>query len=145
MRKKMICGVCAIAFLLFLTPMIPAQQYTQVKKTMIKEFQQQLERTFDTMRSMKEDDSQKEGKKQSILVTFNTQKNVLEMKDLDAKPTCFKFVISTLLSLIFALLGTIFGMIFGPLLALIVKVITFPAVLLAKIIVFLLNGNDTTV
>ena len=55
MKKGIICGICAVVLLLFLTPTIPAQQYTLVKDTMEKDFQQQLNRAIAALRIMAED------------------------------------------------------------------------------------------
>ena len=53
-----------------------------------------------------------------------------------------KFILNILnfiLSLLLSLIGTIFGIIFGPLLALFVRILTAPAVLLAKLIALIVN------
>ena len=50
------------------------------------------------------------------------------------------FILSLILSLIGTIIGVIFGKIFGPLLALFVRILTAPAVLLAKLIAFILNS-----
>jgi hypothetical protein len=49
------------------------------------------------------------------------------------------FILSILFSLIGTIIGIIFGKIFGPLLVLILRILTAPAVLLAKVIAFILN------
>jgi len=51
----------------------------------------------------------------------------------------FGFILSLLLSLIGTIIGFIFGKIFGPLLALFVRILTAPAVILAKLIAFIIN------
>ena len=55
------------------------------------------------------------------------------------QPTCIRLILRFIFSLILAIIGTIFGIIFGPILVLIIKIITFPAILLAKIITFIIN------
>jgi len=52
-----------------------------------------------------------------------------------SRPTCIGFI----LGLIFAVIGTIFGIIFGPLLALLILILVSPAIILAKIIVFIVK------
>jgi hypothetical protein len=145
MKKAIICGVCAVAFLLCLTPTIPAQQYRLVKNTIEKDFQQHLDDTIVALRCIDEDKTQIEYQKEILLKSFHEMKQIWELGGLDAVPTCFKFLIKTLLSLIFAFLGTIlgiiFGKIFGPLLVFLVKVITYPARLLAKILEFIFDRN----
>lgn len=49
------------------------------------------------------------------------------------------FIISLLFSIIGTIIGTLFGKILGPLLVLLVRILTAPAVLLAKIIAFIFN------
>ena len=48
-------------------------------------------------------------------------------------------ILGFIIGLLFSIIGTIFGIIFGPLLTLFVRIITAPAVLLAKIISFIVN------
>jgi hypothetical protein len=141
MKKAIICGVCAVTFLLLLTPTIPAQQYRLVKDTIEKEFQQQLDVAIAALGTMAEDTAQIEYQKGIVVESFSEMKQIWELGGLDAVPLCFKFLISTLLSLILAAIGTLFGMLFGPLLAYIVKLITAPVVILAKIIAFLFGSN----
>lgn len=54
-------------------------------------------------------------------------------------PNCILGILGFILSLLLSLIGTIFGIIFGPLLALFVRILTAPAVLLAKLISFIIN------
>ena len=145
MKNKIICGVGAITFLLLLTPTIPAQQYRLVNDTIEKDFQQHLDTAIIALRTIVEDDVQIEYQKGIVMESFNEIKQIWEHEELKAIPTYFKSFINTLLSLILALIGTIigtiFGKLFGPLLVFIVKVTTFPAILLAKILEFLFNGD----
>jgi hypothetical protein len=113
MKKAILIGVCAVTFLLFITPMIPAQQFQQVKEVIEKEFQDQIE------------------------------SNLLNTIGKDVEPAIMKFLFSLIISLIGSLIGTIFGRIFGPVRTLIVKILTFPAVLLAKIIGLIFGSNIT--
>jgi hypothetical protein len=55
------------------------------------------------------------------------------------QPTCIRLLLQFIFSLILAIIGTIFGIVFGPILVLIIKIITFPAILLSKIIIFVIN------
>jgi len=141
MKKGIICGVCAVAFLLFLTPTIPAQQYRLVNDAIEKEFQQHLDQALTALRNMLKEETQLEDQKKIVLESFNEIKQIVDLGCFDALPLGFKFLISTILSLIFALLGTLFGIVFGPILTVLVKVLTFPAVLLAKILAFLFDES----
>lgn len=55
-----------------------------------------------------------------------------------SRPTGIGFI-SLIISLILSIIGTIFGIIFGPLLALVIQILVSPAIILAKIIVFIVN------
>ena len=55
------------------------------------------------------------------------------------KPTCIRLILQFIFSLLLTIIGTIFGILFGPILVLIIKIITFPAILLAKIITFIIK------
>jgi len=143
MKKVIICGVCAVVFLLVITPTIPAQQYTLVKDTIEDEFQRHLTNAITALKSIREDQTQFENQKEIIMKSFNEMKMIIELGELDVIPKCHMFRISTLLSLIFAALGTLFGIVFGPLLTLITKIITAPSIILAEILEFLFGGNNT--
>ena len=145
MKKSIIYGVCAVAFLLLITPTIPAQQYKLMAGIIETDFQQHLEHVIVSLRCIDEDVTQIDYQREIVLKSFHEIKQMQELGCFDALPTCFKFIIRTLLSLIFSIIGTIlgviFGKLFGPLLVFLVKVITFPAKLLAKILEFLFNEN----
>lgn len=142
MKKVIICGVCAVVFLLVMTPTIPAQQYTLVKDTIEEKFQRHLTNAITALKSIREDQTQFEHQKEIIIKSFNEIKMIIESGELDAIPKCHMFLINTLLSLIFAALGTLFGIVFGPVLTLITKIITAPAIILAEILEFLFGGNN---
>lgn len=145
MKKEIICGVCAVAFLLLITPTIPAQQSMMVKNTIEKDFQRHLDGTIYALKNMVEGGVESEYQKVIAIASFNEIKQIWEHGGLDVVPTYFKSIIHTLLSFILAIVGTIlgiiFGKLFGPLLVFIVKVITFPAILLAKILEFFFEEN----
>jgi hypothetical protein len=72
---------------------------------------------------------------------FSNQLSELQISILDnpSLPTCIRTIFGFIIGLIFSIIGTIFGIIFGPLLALFVRILTAPAVLLAKLIAFIVN------
>jgi hypothetical protein len=72
---------------------------------------------------------------------FSNQLSELKISILDnpSLPTCIRTIFGILIGLIFSIIGTILGIIFGPLLAFVVRIITAPAVLLAKLIAFIVN------
>ncbi len=141
MKNRIIYGVCAVVFLLCITPTIPAQQYSLVNDTIENDIQNHLNIVMTTLRKMDKDESQFEANKKIAIDSLNEIKQMINLDGVNNQPKCFKFIISTLISLIFAILGTLFGIIFGPALVLLIKVLTFPAVLLAKILSFIFNGN----
>ena len=55
------------------------------------------------------------------------------------QPTCIRLILQFIIALIFSIIGTILGILFGPILVLIIKIITAPAIVLAKIILFIIN------
>jgi predicted membrane protein len=72
---------------------------------------------------------------------FSNQLSELKISILDNPnlPTCIRTIFGILIGLIFSIIGTILGIIFGPLLAFVVRILTAPAVLLAKLIAFIVN------
>jgi len=72
---------------------------------------------------------------------FSDQLSELKISILDnpSFPTCIRTIFGFIIGLIFSIIGTIFGIIFGPLLSLFVRILTAPAVLLAKLIAFIVN------
>jgi hypothetical protein len=121
MKKSIIFGVCITIFVLILTPSISAQQYSIIEESVRSEINDTIEQ-YD-----------------SIIQTRDNKKSTNEGNEAHSEPTIFKFIISTIVSVFFAIIGTIFGMIFGPLLTLLIRVVTAPAILLTKIIAFVIN------
>ncbi|VVB61774.1 Uncharacterised protein [uncultured archaeon] len=89
---------------------------------------------------------------QKMKLKFNNLKTIYDIKILSEKltelkstiknipqPTCIRLILQFIFSLILAIIGTIFGILFGPILVIVIKLITFPAILLAKIITFIIN------
>ena len=114
MKKQIIFGVLIATFLMLITPTINAQQYMQVKE----EIQLKIEENINDY----------------------YQEIGIELNDNDVKPTFIQFIMNLIISLIFTIFGTLTGIIFGPMIAFILRLITAPAVILAKIVSFLVNG-----
>jgi hypothetical protein len=72
---------------------------------------------------------------------FSNQLYDLKISAIDNQslPTCIRTIFGFLIGLLFSIIGTIFGIIFGPLLAFIVRILTAPAVILAKLIALIVN------
>jgi hypothetical protein len=134
--KKIIIGVCAISLILLIAPIIPAQQYTLVEEEIFMNIEDQINLLYDLeKKDIKINDLD------NIKIGIN---NIIESNDFDGKPTFFKFILNTIVSLIFAIIGTIFGIIFGPLLSILIKLLTAPAVILAKLISLIFGKTSTS-
>jgi hypothetical protein len=77
----------------------------------------------------------------NVIKEFSNELSELKISILDnpSLPTCIRTIFGFIIGLIFSIIGTIFGIIFGPLLALFVRILTAPAVLLAKLVGFIVN------
>jgi len=142
MKNSNLLGVSIAVLVLLVAPTIPAQEYKQVKDTI----QIEMNNTIDDMMAMVQIFNTTEGSEievKNMIWAIETVKDSSDSLWLDTEPAFFGFIISTLISLFFALLGTIFGIVFGPVLAFIIKVLTAPAVFLAKLISFLLDKINT--
>jgi len=68
-----------------------------------------------------------------VLSEFNNQSLLRKISNLP------NLILSLILSIIGTIIGIIYGKIFGPLTVFLVKILTAPAILLAKIIEFIIN------
>lgn len=126
MKKIVILGVLICSLLLIVTPSIPAQQYTLVNNAIEKEFENKL----DHLRSFL-GDGKVSSNVNKLVFSSQTQENQLDFVNSSSSKT---FLSNLLISLVLAFFGTVFGIFFGPLLALIIKIVTWPAVKLADLI-----------
>jgi len=123
MKRNILIGVCVATLLMLVTPSISAVEYKEV------------EERYNTI--VDENNLNRD----SILETLNTLKKEVNSEEVKGKIGSNQFVVNLFISLLLAFLGTIFGIIFGPLLALLIKIVTAPAVLLAKFISSLLDSS----
>lgn len=123
MKKQILLGVSIITFLLLITPTISATEYRQVEK----EIKTTVANQLNTIQERIKHFSNK----------ITTEKSYQSKEQPDASPTFILFILNFLISLIFSIIGTIFGIIFGPILTLLVRILTAPAIILAKIIEFI--------
>lgn len=102
----------------------------------INNFIEKIQKTFGTFQIYSDDVIFKNEIKE-----FSNQLSELKISILDnpSLPTCIRTIFGILIGLIFSIIGTILGIIFGPLLAFVVRIITAPAVILAKLIAFIVN------
>jgi ABC-type phosphate/phosphonate transport system permease subunit len=140
MKKQILFGILGILFLLLITPVIPASQYTQIennKQQIIDEYKQTIIATFDDLESyIKNHESSVE----TSVVLINNIEDIKEVILTNMNPSDNGFIANLILSLLYAILGTIFGILFGPILALIILILVSPALLLAKVISSIING-----
>jgi hypothetical protein len=136
MKKSIGIGVIFISILLSFTSIIPAAEYNQVVENQKNVLDEQLDHISNQLN----------------LIINKLQKNnlieindhissiydqlIIKMENLDPMPL---FIFQFLLSLLLAIIGTIFGILFGPILSAIILVLVSPAILLAKLIEFIIN------
>ncbi|OYT29470.1 hypothetical protein B6U98_02310 [Thermoplasmatales archaeon ex4572_165] len=113
MKKGIILGIGLITMLLLITPVIPANEYNLIENA-----QDQIINNIESKNNLKETIS-------------NTLMQSINQK---GSQRIISFLLNLIISLIFSGIATIFAIIFGPLLAIFVKIITAPAMILAKII-----------
>ena len=141
MKKRILIGVCMTTLILLFLPTISAQQCKQVKDAVELEIEDQIYQIASLIEETDGSSDVVNKALERLVNDLNAMKDDIEMINDDSKPVCITFIFSTIISLLFALLGTIFGNIFGPMLATLIRIITAPAVFLAKIISSILNGN----
>jgi hypothetical protein len=139
MKGKIIVGVFITTLILLMVPTISAQQYHQVKQAVKLDIENQFEQKISLLKKINEPADEININMDQLIDLTDNLKEEFSVINFDTEPLFIKFLLSTLISLFFAILGTIFGNVFGPFLALLVKLITAPAVLLSKIISFLLE------
>ena len=144
MKKGIIFGICITTLILLIAPTISAQQYKQVEESIQIDIKEQIDLLINKVQNIDLNTNELEYYTDSIYTDFESLKENIKSNEIYAMPTVIGFILSTLISLILSILGTIIGMIFGPLLALFVRILTAPAVLLAKLISLLFGGSSET-
>ena len=148
MKKRIIgVGVGLISIILLITPIIPASEYNQIieyQTDLIDENLQDLKtninQIFDLLEKTRIDSTISFSQNNSIIENFKNTiddlRNNIENNNLNLG---ILPISNLLLSLILALIGTIIGILFGPIIALGIMILVSPALLLAKIIIFILD------
>jgi predicted PurR-regulated permease PerM len=139
MRKEIVIGICLIAAVLMIAPTIPAQEYIQIKNAYDTTIQEQLHEIKTTLLTVRKRTDDPQILQQETVSTLTELKEIIENSD-ESSFAVSGFIINMIISLFFTLIGTVFGILFGPILSALVLLITSPAILLAKIIEFLLGG-----
>lgn len=148
MKKRIIgVGVGLISIILLITPIIPASEYNQIieyQTDLIDENLQDLKtninQIFDLLEKTRIDSTISFSQNNSIIENFkNTIDDLRNNIENDNLKLGILPISNLLLSLILALIGTIIGILFGPIIALGIMILVSPALLLAKIIIFILD------
>jgi len=148
MKKRIIgVGVGLISIILLITPIIPASEYNQIieyQTDLIDENLQDLKtninQIFDLLEKTRIDSTISFSQNNSIIENFkNTIDDLRNNIENDNLNLGILPISNLLLSLILALIGTIIGILFGPIIALGIIILVSPALLLAKIIIFILD------
>jgi hypothetical protein len=136
MKKSIMIGVIFISILLSFTSIVPAVEYNQVIENQENVLDEQLDYISNQL-NLITDKLQKNN-----LIEINDHISsiydqlIITVENLDPMPS---FIFQLLLSLLLAIIGTILGILFGPILAVVILVLVSPAILLAKIIEFIIN------
>jgi hypothetical protein len=150
MKKKILFGVIFSICILILVNTSSAVEYKTVNDYNICLIESNFEKINNFLEKIKQTlDGEKINSiniiSKSELIELSKKLSEFKISILDNQilPTFILKILGFILSLLFSLIGTIigiiFGKIFGPLLVLIVRILAAPAVLLAKIIVYIVN------
>ena len=141
MKKNIILGICVTSIILLIAPTIPAQQYNQVKESIQINIQEQIDLILNILQNINPEANDIKYYENSINNALNCIIENIESFEQNTLPLFIGFILSTIISLIFTVIGTIFGILFGPILSKLIQLLTYPAVLLAKIISSLFGGT----
>ena len=150
MKKRLLIGLIVAVSILCTTPMIPASQYNQVEKVTqekIDAYEQDLltfiQNNGGNILLSEKEYSISDETLQALPITSQQEIQHI-MSILDAQEEIFNkgFIVNLLFSLLLAVLGTIIGILFGPIIAAIILILVSPAILLAKIIQYIIQMFD---
>ena len=148
MKKRIIgVGVGLISIILLITPIIPASEYNQIIEYQtdiidenLQDLKTNINQIFDLLEKTRIDSTISFSQNNSIIENFkNTIDDLRNNIENDNLNLGILPISNLLLSLILALIGTIIGILFGPIIALGIMILVSPALLLAKIIIFILD------
>jgi len=146
MKKKILFGVISSICIIMLVNTVSAVEYKTVNDYNIDLLESQLdnlnnfiEKIRQTIEDLKINSINFKSKNDIKFLSNELSELKISILDNPSLPTCIRTILGFIIGLLFSIIGTIFGIIFGPLLALFVRILTAPAVLLAKIIAFIVN------
>jgi len=145
--KKRIIGIGLISIILLITPIIPASEYNQIIEYQtdvidenLQDLKTNINQIFDLLEKTRIDGAISFSQNNSIIENFkNAIDDLRNNIENDSLNLGILPISNLLLSLILALIGTIIGILFGPIIALGIIILVSPALLLAKIITFILD------
>jgi len=145
--KKRIIGIGLISIILLITPIIPASEYNQIIEYQtdvidenLQDLKTNINQIFDLLEKTRIDGTISFSQNNSIIENFkNAIDDLRNNIENDSLNLGILPISNLLLSLILALIGTIIGILFGPIIALGIIILVSPALLLAKIITFILD------
>jgi len=146
MKKSIIIGLCITSLLLIITPTISANEYRQIEKARITtiennlhNFRINLNSIYDQLKIIMDNEFLFKEKSSHIENIIKNRHQLIDQINSDVQQTSFLSIFNLIISLLLALIGTIIGIVFGPFIAIIVAILTAPAVILAKLIEFIIN------
>jgi hypothetical protein len=148
MKKITIIGLFITTILILLTPIIPANEYHQIEKSQISSLKNNLQYLYikinnllDLIKKSIMDKDFLSKEKFILLRNLNKNRNQLieQINNLEIHKNLPINIFNLIISILFAIIGTIIGIVFGPFIALIVTILTAPAIILAKLIEYIIN------
>jgi len=146
MKKKILFGVISSICILILVNTASAVEYKTVIDYNIDLLEYQLdninkfiEKIRQTFEDLKINSISLKSKNEIKDLSDELTELRISILDNPSLPSSIRTILGFIIGLIFSIIGTILGIIFGPLLALFVRILTAPAVLLAKLIAFIVN------
>ena len=145
--KKRIIGIGLISIILLITPIIPASEYNQIIEYQtdvidenLQDLKTDINQLFDLLEKTSVDSTISFSQNNSIIENFkNAIDDLRNNIENDSLNLGILPISNLLLSLLLSLIGTIIWILFGPIIALGIIILVSPALLLAKIITFILD------
>jgi hypothetical protein len=146
MKKKLLLGVIFSICIIMLVNTSSAVEYKTVNDYNIYLLDSQLdninnfiEKIRQTMKNIRINSISLKSENEVKDLSNELSELKISILDNPSLPLCIRTILGFIIGLLFSIIGTIFGIIFGPLLALFIRILTAPAVMLAKIIAFIVN------
>ena len=139
MNKKILVGVIFSIFVIIMTSTTTAIEFKTVSDFNNDLINQKLENFYQFFKNLESNSNEIELKNKIKELSTNLDDIRISINDNPSLPSCIRAILGFIIGLLFSIIGTIFGIIFGPLLSFMIRILTAPVVLLAKIIEFIVN------